>query len=91
MPCWRRAAPPSAGSTGRSRPDRWKADEAACRAEATREVDRDSARDQGYGATARERREHPVRAQMATFEATKKMQALIERCMKANGYVDARE
>ena len=71
--------------------DRWKADEAACRAEATREVDRDSARDQGYGATARERREHPVRAQMAAFEATKKMQALVERCMKANGYVGARE
>ena len=70
-------------------PDRWKADQAACRAEATREVGRDSAREQGYGATTRESREHPVRAQMAAFEAIKKTQALVERCMKANGYVQA--
>lgn len=72
-------------------PERWKSDEAACRAEATREVDRDSAREQGYAATARESRENPVRARMAAFETTKKTQALVERCMKAKGYDQARE
>ncbi|MDP6603346.1 MAG: hypothetical protein QGG17_04020 [Rhodospirillales bacterium] len=75
-------------------PEEWKADEAACRAEATREEDRDSARETGYAATARESREsreHPIRAQMDAFEATKRARALIERCMKAKGYVQARD
>ena len=72
-------------------PEEWKADEAACRAEATREVDRDSARETGYAATARESRENPVRAQMDAFEATKRARALVERCMKAKGYVQARD
>ena len=90
-PCWRCAAPPSAGSTGRSRPIGGRrtrppaAPRPRARLTAIRRATRATAPPPGKGANTRSAPRWPP------SRRPRKCRPLVERCMKANGYVGARE
>jgi hypothetical protein len=64
----------------------WTVDEAACQRQATREVEKEAARDQAFFGDPDLGSPNTLRARLAVYESAKHHKAIFAYCMKIRGY-----
>ena len=67
-------------------PAQWATDEAACQRHATREVEKEAARDQSFFGDPNLGSPNTLQARLAGYESAKHGKAIFAYCMKTRGY-----
>jgi len=71
-------------------PEQWGTDLAACQRQATREVEKDTARDHVFFGDPNLGSPNTLQANLASYDSARHHKAILAYCMKTRGYIKAK-